>query len=99
MDPILAAHRRSIANIDAALVHVMAQRVRITLAVGRYKAKIRLPAAAPDREFIQIARLRWLVDDAGLDPDFTEAFIRFIITELIRHRETIGGERQTGARR
>ena len=46
-DPVLAAYRKSIDNFDAALIHILAERFRITQAVGDYKAKARLPAADP----------------------------------------------------
>ena len=86
---MLAAYRDSIDNIDAALVHMLAERFKITQAVGRYKAEHGLPPAAPDREAQQIARLRQLAADAKLDPDFSEAFLRFIIDEVIRHHERV----------
>ncbi|MYL97182.1 chorismate mutase [Novosphingobium sp. FGD1] len=86
-DPVLAAFRASIDNIDAALIHMLAERFRITKAVGEYKAKTALPASDPGREERQIARLRALAEDAHLDPDFGEKFIRFIIDEVIRHHE------------
>lgn len=88
-DAILAGYRSSIDNIDAALVRIMAERFRITLAVGKYKAEHGLPAAAPDREAIQIARLRTLAGEAGLSADFTESFLRFVIDEVIRHHRRI----------
>jgi len=91
-DGILAGYRQSIDNIDSALVHIMAERFRVTLAVGRHKAEQGLAASAPDREATQIARLRSLARDAGLDPDFTESFLRFIIDEVIRHHAKIGAE-------
>ncbi|WP_374530908.1 chorismate mutase [Novosphingobium sp.] len=84
-DPVLAGYRASIDNIDAALIHMLAERFRITKAVGEYKAKTALPASDPGREERQIARLRKLAEDAQLDPDFGEKFIRFIIDEVIRH--------------
>jgi len=34
---------------------------------------------------VQIARLRSLADNAGLDPTFSEKFLRFIVDEVIRH--------------
>ncbi|MBM3595196.1 MAG: chorismate mutase, partial [Alphaproteobacteria bacterium] len=37
-DPVLAGYRSSIDNIDAALIHMLAERFRITKAVGAYKA-------------------------------------------------------------
>ena len=86
-DPVLAGFRKSIDNIDAALIHMLAERFRITQAVGEYKAKVTLPPADPDREKRQIERLRALSEAADLDPEFSEKFLRFIIDEVIRHHE------------
>ncbi|KUO56003.1 MAG: chorismate mutase [Sphingomonadales bacterium BRH_c3] len=86
-DPVLASFRKSIDNIDAALIHMLAERFRITQAVGEYKAKVTLPPADPAREERQIARLRKLSEEADLDPEFSEKFLRFIIDEVIRHHE------------
>jgi len=91
-DPVLAGYRASIDNIDAALIHILAERFRITQAVGAYKAKTKLPASDPRREERQIARLRKLAEDAQLDPDFGEKFLRFIIDEVIRHHERAAAE-------
>lgn len=91
-DPVLAGFRASIDNIDAALIHILAERFRITKAVGEYKAKTALPASDPGREERQIGRLRKLATDAQLDPDFGEKFIRFIIDEVIRHHEQAGAK-------
>ena len=87
VDPQLASFRKSIDNIDAALIHMLAERFRITQAVGEYKARVTLPPADPDREARQIARLRKLSEEADLDPEFSEKFLRFIIDEVIRHHE------------
>lgn len=86
-DPQLAIFRKSIDNIDAALIHMLAERFRITQAVGEYKAKVTLPPADPAREQRQIERLRKLAQEADLDPEFSEKFLRFIIDEVIRHHE------------
>jgi chorismate mutase len=86
-DPVLAGYRASIDNIDAALIHILAERFRITKAVGAYKAANKLPASDPGREERQIARLRALAVEAQLDPEFSEKFLRFIIQEVIRHHE------------
>jgi len=86
-DAVLAGYRQSIDNIDAAMIHILAERFRITKAVGAYKAEKMLPASDPGREDRQIARLRQLAEDARLDPEFSEKFLRFIIQEVIRHHE------------
>lgn len=87
VDPVLAGYRKSIDNIDAALIHMLAERFRITQAVGGHKAKHALPPADTAREERQIARLRALARQAELDPEFGEKFLRFIIEEVIRHHE------------
>ena len=94
VDPELLALRDSIDNIDAALIHLLAERFKCTQAVGRLKAERGLPPADPGREAQQIARLRKLADAAKLDPDFAEKFLNFIVTEVIRHHEAIRAEKR-----
>ena len=86
----LARLRGSIDNIDAALIHMLAERFKVTQAVGRYKATAKLPPADPGREERQIERLRGLAEQAQLDPEFSEKFLRFIIDEVIRHHSRAG---------
>ncbi|QCI96763.1 chorismate mutase [Agrobacterium larrymoorei] len=88
----LSEYRQSIDNIDAALVHMLAERFQRTKAVGVLKATYELPPADPAREEYQIERLRRLAKDADLDPDFAEKFLNFIIKEVIRHHEAIAAE-------
>ncbi|MEM9735824.1 MAG: chorismate mutase, partial [Pseudomonadota bacterium] len=52
---VLSDLRASIDNLDAILVHTLAERFRCTQAVGRLKATHDLPPADPDREARQIA--------------------------------------------
>ncbi|TGX53653.1 chorismate mutase [Sphingomonas gei] len=88
-DETLNRFRQSIDNIDAALIHMLAERFKVTQAVGAYKATHNLPPADPTREDAQIARLRALAKQADLDPEFSEKFLRFIIDEVIRHHERL----------
>jgi chorismate mutase len=87
--PELLRLRDSIDNIDAALIHILAERFKCTQAVGEYKATHGLPPADPSREARQIARLRGLANEAKLDPDFAEKFLNFIVKEVIHHHEAI----------
>ena len=85
----LREYRESIDNIDAALVHLLSERFKITKKVGHYKKEANLPPADKARERYQVARLRELAQSAKLDPDFTEKFLNFIIREVIRNHEEI----------
>ncbi len=87
--PELAELRSSIDNIDAALIHLLAERFKATQRVGVLKAEWRMPPADPAREEVQIARLRALAKEAGLDPIFAEKFLAFVVAEVIRHHEAI----------
>jgi chorismate mutase len=81
--------RASIDNLDAAIVHLLAERFKCTREVGRLKARHHLPASDPQREASQIARLRHLAEGAGLDPAFAETFLTFIIDEVVLHHRTL----------
>src|SRR3954471_8999305 len=96
MDELLSV-RSSIDNIDATLVYLLAERFKATQRVGFLKARYKLPAADPDREVAQIARLRRLAEEAHLDPAFAEKFLNFIISEVIRHHQAIAENHEAAA--
>ena len=85
--------RDSIDNMDAALVHLLAERFKITQQVGVLKAEHGLPPADPAREAQQIARLRSLAEQAKLDPEFAEKFLTFVVAEVVRHHEALAHPR------
>lgn len=87
--PELQALRDSIDNIDAAIVHMLAERFRCTQRVGVLKAEHGMPPADPEREARQLARLRRLAAEAKLDPEFAEKFLAFVVKEVIRHHEAV----------
>jgi chorismate mutase len=91
VDPIssLRDMRDSIDNIDAAIIHMLAERFRCTRLVGKLKAQNGLAPSDPGREAEQVSRLRQLAAASKLDPDFAEKFLAFVIREVIRHHESI----------
>jgi chorismate mutase len=90
--PELKRLRDSIDNIDAAMIHLLAERFKCTQLVGELKARLKLPASDPTREEAQMARMRQLAKSAQLDPDFAEKFLTFTIREVIRHHEILQKE-------
>jgi chorismate mutase len=81
--------RGSIDNLDAAIVHLLAERFKCTQEVGALKARHGMPPAAPEREAEQVARLQQLAEAANLDPVFAEKFLNFVISEVVRHHHVI----------
>lgn len=84
--------RESIDNIDAALVHLLAERFKLTREVGELKAVGGMPPADPARDAQQIERLTEIAESSGLDPEFAVQFRQFIVSEVIRHHELIAKE-------
>ena len=95
-DETLAGYRSSIDNIDAALVLLLAERFKITQRVGAYKASAGLPAADPEREREQISRLGEVAASAGLDPSFSEKFLRLVFAEVRRQHELARNDAAAG---
>ena len=84
--------RDSIDNLDSMLVHLLAERFKVTQRVGELKATHNMPPADPDREAQQIERLRALAKESQLAPEFAEKFLQFIVREVVRHHEQIRDE-------
>jgi len=81
----ILALRRSIDNLDGAIVYLLAERFRITTQVGIIKARDGLPAKDPAREQWQNQRITRIAKEAGLDVAFAEGFRNFVTAEVIRH--------------
>ncbi len=88
----LDAIRDTIDNLDAALIHILAERFKCTQRVGVLKARHQAPPSDPAREARQVAKLRARAEAAKLDPVFAEKLLAFIIAEVIRHHEAIARE-------
>lgn len=84
--------RHSVDNIDAAIVHMLAERFRATHAIGALKARHGLPPQDCQREAEQVSRLRQLAVSSRLDPDFAESFLAFVVREVLRLHEAIRRE-------
>ncbi len=88
-DDELAAFRRSIDEVDAELVRLLAERFRITHYIGIYKAANDMPPVDLVRQHQQVDGLRQLALAEGLDPDFCERFVHFVMHEVIRNHRHI----------
>jgi chorismate mutase len=86
---VLKTHRKSIDRLDTILLYTLAERFKHTQAVGKLKAENSLPPSDEEREANQIKRLELLSKDADLDPAFAKKFLSFIISEVIRHHESL----------
>lgn len=93
----LGSLRKSIDNIDAALIHLLAERFKATQKVGELKAAHGLPPADPERERRQIERLKALSAEADLDPVFAEKWFNFVVAEVIQHHRRIASDAAAGA--
>ena len=82
---ILQEYRARIDELDEQLICLLAERFEITKTVGELKAETGLPAADPQREKEQIARLHEIARNEGMDPVFGEKVFRLIVDEVIRH--------------
>lgn len=80
--------RKSLDNIDTALITLLAERFRVTYKVGLYKKAHGLPAVDQSREAAQFTRIESLATQAGLDPKFAAKLLRTIIDEVVvNHKE------------
>jgi chorismate mutase len=81
--------RKSIDNIDNAIVAMFSERFKVTDRVGYYKARHSLPAKDADRELSQYKRINALAKQYGLDPEFAESYLSAVIERVIAKHEKI----------
>ncbi len=91
-DDPLTQWRADIDRIDASMVALLAERFKITAAVGHWKAENAVPPVDPGRERRQVERLHALAAETGLSADFLERFLRIIIDEVVSHHRAIRNE-------
>lgn len=90
----ITEYRQAIDNIDAALVHILAECFRCTYEIGVLKAKHNVPPVDKGREDLQYARLKNLAEDAKFDRNFIENLTKFIINEVIERHNQSASEHQ-----
>lgn len=84
--------RKSIDNIDNAIVAMFAERFKVTNKVGYFKAENGLPAKDTDREALQYRRMDELARQYGLDPEFAESYLSAMIERVVRNHEKIADD-------
>lgn len=89
----LASYRKTIDNLDTALLHILAERFRCTEQVGHLKAEQAMPATDNERERLQIARLTNIADDVGLSQRFVESLMKLIVGAVVERHKEIAAER------
>lgn len=85
----LATYRQRIDNLDAALVHILAERFRCTDEVGMLKAEHGLPARDEGREGRQFARARELAMAADVDQHLIGDILDFVIAKVVQRHQQI----------
>jgi len=88
----LTQMRKSIDNIDNAIVAMLAERFKITEQVGHYKADLQLPAQDTDREAQQYQRIEQLAEQYGLDKAFARALLQTIIKQVVANHRQIAAK-------
>ncbi len=88
--------RKSIDNLDNALVAILAERFRLTKRVGFIKLSMGLPAEDPERERMQQLHYSDLASSDGLDRAALIEIMRTITAQVKRrHVEIKARRRQT----
>ncbi len=78
--------RKSIDNIDNAIVAMFAERFKVTDRVGQYKASNGLAARDQAREAAQFARIAQLAHEYGLDQTFAQSYLKSMLERVVeRH--------------
>lgn len=81
--------RKSIDNIDNAIVAMLAERFKVTTRVGHYKASNEMPAKDAAREASQHKRMHELSEQYGLDPDLASSILDTVIAKVVESHEQI----------
>ena len=85
----LETFRGRIDRIDEELMRLLAERFGLTNQIGRYKKAQQLNAVDEEREQQQLARIRQLAVEVGINPGFAVKLLRGIIDEVVRSHKNL----------
>ena len=85
----LEDHRRSIDNLDSALLAILAERFRLTEKIGRSKAAAGVEPMDAERERTQLERFRVIASTHGLDVDVAVDVMARIIEHVKARHEAL----------
>lgn len=88
----LAEMRKSIDNIDNAVIAMLAERFKITERVGVYKAENSLPAKDVAREAEQYLRMSDLAERYGIAADIANNYLQTVIEAVVKNHEKIAAD-------
>ncbi|NRB78017.1 MAG: chorismate mutase [Saccharospirillaceae bacterium] len=88
----LEEYRKSIDNIDNAIISMFAERFKVTNKVGEFKAKNALPAKDEAREQKQFLRIVELANTYGLDAEFAKAMLTTVIGNVVENHKKIANK-------
>lgn len=81
--------RRSLDNIDNALLYLIAERFRLTHRVGIYKRDNKLSPVDPQREAQQFKRIQATASRLGLDETVAHNLFRGLIDEVVEQHKKL----------
>lgn len=81
--------RKSLDNIDNALIYLLAERFRVTEKVGLLKRDLGLSSVDRSREEKIMQRVTALAKSVGLDAWFAKKVMRLIIDEVVKSHKKI----------
>jgi chorismate mutase len=84
--------RRSLDNIDNAIIYLLAERFSLTRKVGEYKRDHKLPPVDLNREEQQFARIKKLATEAKLNEEVATKYLRLIIDEVVKEHTKLQAE-------
>lgn len=89
MQPDLDDLRKRLDEIDNSLIILLAERFKVTQEVGEYKRDNNVPPVDPAREAAIFERIEQTAENNGLNPEFANRLIQFIIAEVLKNHQTL----------